>query len=569
MRKLSIKVRTLLLILLFSATFLSLFYLNKLEGSLREREISGASTLADTLSFLFRGRIQSLLVMLHSLNYVRMPSLEEGFLRDWLLVLYRAYEPFVHLAGFVDKDGRVVATHPKDVELEGKDISSWKAFKVIRSARISYVGEFITTSAGKRGIGVFAPVFDEERNFRGIFFYVYDHEVLIGALKEYLKAIKSSWMPLILDSNRNLIFGDERIANSLLESEMERMGSLNIGGVNYLFVRSQIPLSVTADWHLFLYAPAHSLRIGGMVVFLLVKVFLISMAIIIALMTLVSPEKVKEEISPADILELEEKPDVQEDMVSEGEEPSQDMRDLFPGILIELNGALDVLSVRGERIPLEDIDRDGLKELVKKGEGILKIGEKTIFFKVVHSKEGGFLLFGEDKTKERALLKTLENNLISLLSGELLKRGKDAERIKEVLLLERNSFGRVNLRDLLFEIKDKLFPEELEIYLEEFLPLPWVNPAYLKGIILMVLLRACEGKRFIAKASYLKGNSSVSLKFCVKGVDKLFKEEPELSILNSLASDCGIKLKVSECLGGEACVEMELPIYPPFEVEGK
>lgn len=572
MFKLGSKIRLISLILLISVTLLSLFYLNKLENDLKDSEVLGASVLADTLSFLFKSRIQSLLVMLHSLNYVQLTSLEEHPLRDWLLVFYRAYEPFVYLVGFIREDGKVLATYPKDESLEGKDVSSWKSFRTVKGARISYVGEFITTSGGKRGIGVFAPLFDGERNIRGVFFYVYNYEVLTDALVKYLKALKSPWAPVIVDSDGRLIFGDEKIASVLSEAVMERTKSFSVGGVEYLLVHSSIPLSITSDWHLFLYAPTSSL---GTVIgrsSLLIKALLLLVTVVITLVVLFFHRGIREErrVFP-EIVDFDEEEEVELPQHDKLESEETPLRELFPGVVIELDGALEILSIRGEDIAIESIDKERIKDIVKRGEGVLDLLGRTFFFKVVSTKDGRFLLFGEDRTKEKNLLKALEDNLLFLISGRLLRDGKEPEKVKRVVLSAKDAFGRVSLNDLLLELKEGLSLGELELKLEDGLPSPWLNPAYVKGILLTFLLRAIErGGKVIAEARYLKDKVSVSLRLCVQGTPKLFKEgDMELSIINSLALKSGIRLKVLDDLKEEYCFEMELPIYPPFEGDEK
>ncbi|MCS7232920.1 MAG: cache domain-containing protein [Synergistetes bacterium] len=569
--QMGLKIRIFSLTLLISITILSFFYINKLERDLREREILGASVLVDTVTFLFRSRIQSLTVMLHSLNYIQLPALEDNSLRDWLLIFYRAYEPFVYLSGFVDRNGKVLMTYPKDDALEGKDISSWRSFKTVKAARIGFIGETITTSRGDKGIGIFAPVFDEGKGFRGAFFYVYNYQVLIDALSRYLKALKVPWNPLLVDSDGNVILGDEKVAKVLLEEAMEKVKSTKLDGIEYISVYSHVPLGVTLDWHFFLYAPLSSLgrELRPFSLFLKTSLTLVT-AIITAVVLIFHRRRERESVSFPEIVELKEEVKPVELEESRDRDPLEELRELFPGVIIELDRTLDVVSIKGEHIPPEGLDKEEIKRLVKKGEGTLRVGERVFLLRVAPLRRGGFLLFGEDKTKEEAIFKAIEDNLVYFLSGRFLKEGKDSERIKEVILSERDSFGRVSLNKLLLDLKDKLSFEELELRLEDFLPSPWINPLYLKGVILALLLKVMDGKgKPIIETRYLKEKTMVSLKLYAQGIFKLFGErDPEFFILSSFALKGGMKLRLLERPGEETCVEIELPIYPFLDEEG-
>lgn len=561
MWKIASKLRLISIILLISVAFLNFLYLSRVEKALRESELLGASAIGETVSFLFKTRVQSLLVTLHSLNYARIPISGEGALEEWLLVLYRAYSPLVLLAGFIDEGGRVVETYPRDDSLKGKDVSSWRPFKMVKLSRVSFIGERITTSWGKEGIGVFVPLFGEDRAFKGVFFYIYDYHILTDALRSFLESSKSPWNFIMLDGEGNLIYGDEKIASSLLKEEWGKGGSFEFNFKEYLFLHFNVPLAVASDWHLFLYAPVHLLSRNLINLFFL-KYLPIALAILISFFIYYFHKRVPKKI----VKEGGKEPlKVKETSLEEGEREEslpiakeEDLRRVFPGALLELDTALNVLYFKGLEPHLEEIDRESLKRLVRDGGGYIKLGERTYYFRVV-PKEGGFFLFGEDRAREKALLDTLLNNLDHLLVGRLLKSGCDPQRVGEFLLSEEDRFKRVNLRELLSDLKGKL-SLRLRLELKGDIPSPWINPLYLKRLLLYVILRLLEsGKDVLVEATYLRDKADVSLKVSLlEGAVYLSGDEVGSLLLNSLALRGGVK-RVTLIEGG---VALELPLYP-------
>ncbi|KUK13431.1 MAG: hypothetical protein XD52_1287 [bacterium 42_11] len=564
--KIAPKLRALSIVLLLSIALGNFFYLRGLEEDLKKNEVLGASVLSETVSFLFRTRIGSLVVMLHSLNYADIPLSKEDLLKEWLLVLYRAYGSFVLLSGFIDENGKIVATYPKDETLEGRDVSSWRAFKVVKGSRISFIGGRISTYGGKDGIGVFAPLFGEKREVKGVLFYVYNYHILNDALRDFLRSSGKPWDFLILDGEGNLFYGKREVADAVKEKEWGRTGSFKLDGVDFSFVHTHIPLGVASDWHLFLYAPSRSLLggFGSAISFLkyaiLVIAVLISFAIYYFHRGEGKPNKGRiEKLREGEVsVEGETGTSLEKEEGEEEGNREREIEEVFPGTLLKLSPTLEIVYAKGIRGDLREIDKEELKKMVIDGEGTLKAGDRVYFFKVAPLEDGGFLLFGEDRTREEGLVETFIKNIDHLLLGKLSAMGKDFKDAKEVLPLEENKAKRIKLNSFLLSLKERL-PFDIKLELGDLLPSPWVNPLYLRRLLLFLILKIKESNGEVAlKTGYIREKAVVTLSVCIEGVSKLFEDEDvDLFLYKTLASRSGIKIEFLS----EGCVLMELPIY--------
>ncbi len=473
-RKIFVKLLYFVLIIFLGVGLL--YYVSNLERKFYEEEIQDSKGILEAIAYPLTDMIHALTESLYSASQLLTAfDLQGEELKEVLMSLYRAHERSVYLVGKVSKDGIVTDTYPLEPEMINRDLSGRLAFKRVQVYRIATVGDVFFLSGGRNGIGIYVPLFKEKAVFDGALFCIVDYKaMLFDVLDPLLSSFSTPWHYLVLDDRGVILLGGESIGkiftplacygvrirdfgyllHRLFSGESEGALELKeVGGDVWQFSYRRISLGTGSNWYVLLYALRDEMLGESRSIFLFLRISVIALMVASSFMILYFhrkerelPEKaefssphessVEVDFLRKEVMELSESLEKSEAKRRRIKEILEKSQKLFPGLLIEVDSSLRILSasdsVRDMGFDPEELkgknllevltpdERKSIKVVIKDLEGELRIRGKVYHLKLGALENGRFLFVGTDITEQRKKEERLEESWRLAILGEAL-----------------------------------------------------------------------------------------------------------------------------------------------------
>lgn len=564
--------------LVVSALFL-FRWIGEAETALRDSELNRGLLMVDSATQLLRSELSSLKSALYVMSF--LPSdfrngKEKGALtlEDMFFNLRKAYGPLISLCGLIDEEGVIVQAYPHS-DLVGHRLRGFRPFELVKLGRIGIAGDPIPYFR-ERGLGIYVPSFDTDLGLRGVLFGVLDLGEFVNGR---LGFIEKPWEVLILGGNGRSLYG-EGIPDEILKGLIKRKdkGLLSEGG--RLFAFNELPLEAWDSLYVVLHSSEEALFKGRKVFFDLAR-FLIAFVVASFSLVMIVFHRGKDEVAKGvETLSLE-RPVVEEDKdVEEGALPDlfEEFKRNFPGLLLEVDDALKVLSVGGDsgRIGLKEdaigkdlkellplIDEEDLYYMLSTHKGKVKLGDRFYELLVVPTSVGRNVILGFDITEKVHKEDFLKRDWIFFVVGKLLLRERGCSVLRKLSPFMTSEMRRVDLISLLSELKEALSFLRLRLELDSGAPSVWVSPFELLKLLLTVMTLASEfDGDTLLRTDYLRDRATVSLEIRImRGSKDIDEEGVELMMARGTAMENGWNLNLLRRVEDLSLI-LELPVHP-------
>ena len=576
----SLKLKVLILGVVILLGSLALYLIERLEDSLIDDEVKKGLALRNALCRYLEEEVFSLKSTLYALSKLSLlGDLGDEELSDSLRGLHETREAFVSMSGLIGRDGTILEIYPDEPTLKGKSVAEAPFFKLIKAGPIGLVMDFPLRLGERSFIGLYAPLFDRGRSFRGVLFYLLDPGMMVDNFKRMHEPFGSLWNMSVLRGKDGVVWGDRIMAHLLSDLGKEGKKVIDLGGVKTLVLYRMISVERDEPWYILLYAAQDFLLGKVKYPLAMVKFLVISLAGLFSFVVPLPWGRRKDEARDRalkEVVEELEEPKEHGESGSSVKDSFEEFRKSCPGILIELNDAFEVLRFSGktDKLPLtaeemvgkslkELLPEDELGNLINQRKGEIRLGDRVYFFLMTSLGEGRHLLLGCDFTEKSTIERMLRESWRNFIVGKLLFKAKDFNRFREFLFdfdEAREEKRRADLNGLILEIKDLLGLDRLELDLDERLPLPYVKPSDLKELLLTLILMAYDGRALRIRTSYVRDKAVVSMELCMKG--KLKEDSVALTMIEDIVKRCGGGFSFRESSDEEVVLSVEFPIFP-------